>query len=147
MIAGCESLPAGERKAKDHNCFTGVILLLSFSADRGAVANVAHAYHNSNRKVFDEWVFSCQRTRPFTAQRRKGQRAFVSLCPNPHLMRFFLPITQDFFQPFFRSSNRFCYSLETATLHFCNLFIGQPLKIVKRQTAPLCFRKLRNCPM
>ena len=50
-----------ETKAKDHknikvksHCF--------FPADRGAAANVAYAHHNSNRNVFDEWVFSCQGT-------------------------------------------------------------------------------------
>ena len=31
------------------------------SANRGAVANVAYVHHNSNRNVFDEWVFNCQR--------------------------------------------------------------------------------------
>lgn len=33
-------------------------------------------HHNSNRNVFDEWVFNCQSTRPFTAQSRKQAESF-----------------------------------------------------------------------
>ena len=55
--------------------------MLPFSANRGAAANVAYAHHNSNRNVFDEWVFNCQRARPFTAQSRKQAESFRTSPP------------------------------------------------------------------
>ena len=65
VIAICFSLraKAGESKAdrieKVKSCsFPG-------KAHPGAAAKVAHAHHNNNRNVFDEWVCSFQSTDPF----------------------------------------------------------------------------------
>ena len=55
--------------------------MLLFSANRGAAANVAYAHHNSNRNVFDEWVFSCKRANPFTAQNGKQAESFRTSPP------------------------------------------------------------------
>ena len=64
VIANCFSLraKAGESKAdrKENvksSCFPG-------KAHPGADAKVAHAHHNNNRNVFDEWVFGFQGTNP-----------------------------------------------------------------------------------
>ena len=81
LIAGCLSLLAGNQKAKDRIIKIGVISLLLFSANRGAAANVAYAHHNSNRNVFDEWVFSCKRANPFTAQNGKQAESFRTSPP------------------------------------------------------------------
>ena len=65
VIANCFSLraKAGEsktdRKEKvKSRCFLS-------KAHPGAVAKVAHAHHNNNRNVFDEWVCGFQGANPF----------------------------------------------------------------------------------
>ena len=73
--------PCRKSKAKDLFIKTGEISLLPFSANRGAAANVAYAHHNSNRNVFDEWVFSCKRANPFTAQNGKQAESFRTSPP------------------------------------------------------------------
>ena len=79
--------------------------MLLFSANRGAAANVAYAHHNSNRNVLDEWVFSCQRTSPFTAQSRKQAETFTSP-PVSSLKELFVTLFRKIFFDFFnRSSN------------------------------------------
>ena len=64
VIANCFSLraKAGESKAdrKENvksSCFPG-------KAHPGADAKVAHAHHNNNRNVFDEWVCCFQGADP-----------------------------------------------------------------------------------
>ena len=64
VIANCFSLRAGagesktDRKEKVKSCcFPG-------KAHPGAAAKVAHAHHNNNRNVFDEWVCGFQGADP-----------------------------------------------------------------------------------
>ena len=62
-----------------------LLLLAPCRADRGAVSNVAYAHHNSNRKVFDEWVFGCQGTTHSPLYKRKtGKGLSVVLHLFPH---------------------------------------------------------------
>jgi len=51
----------------------------------GAVATVAYAHHNSNGKVFDEWVFNFQGTKPIHRINGKQVKGFMSLHLFPHL--------------------------------------------------------------
>ena len=73
VIANCFSLRAGagesktDRKEKVKSCcFPG-------KAHPGAVAKVAHAHHNNNRNVFDEWVCYLQGANPLIYQRQTGE--------------------------------------------------------------------------
>ena len=73
VIASCFSLraKAGEsktdriRKVKSC-CFPGMV-------HPGAVAKVAHAHHNNNRNVFDEWVCCLQGANPLIYKRQTGE--------------------------------------------------------------------------
>ena len=79
VIASCFSLRAetGEsiadriEKVKSR-CFPG-------RAHPGAVAKVAHAHHNNNRNVFDEWVCCFQGANPFIYKRQTGE----GITPSP----------------------------------------------------------------
>ena len=73
VIANCFSLRAGagesktDRKEKVKSCcFPGKV-------HPGAVAKVAHAHHNNNRNVFDEWVCCFQDANPLTYKRQTGE--------------------------------------------------------------------------
>ena len=79
VIASCFSLRAetGESKADriekvKSRCFPG-------RAHPGAVAKVAHAHHNNNRNVFDEWVCCFQGANPFIYKRQTGE----GITPSP----------------------------------------------------------------
>ena len=79
VIASCFSLraKAGEsktdriRKVKSC-CFPG-------KAHPSAVAKVAHAHHNNNRNVFDEWVCCFQDANPLIYKRQTGE----GITPSP----------------------------------------------------------------
>ena len=73
VIANCFSLRAGageskaDRKEKVKSCcFHGKV-------HPGAVAKVAHAHHNNNRNVLDEWVCGFQDTNPLIYIRQTGE--------------------------------------------------------------------------
>ena len=73
VIANCFSLRAGAGESKTDRiekvksrCFPG-------KAHPGAVAKVAHAHHNNNRNVFDEWVCYLQGANPLIYQRQTGE--------------------------------------------------------------------------
>ena len=75
VIADCFSLHDRTRKNTKtiqnvRSCFFVIL------AHPGAVANVAYAHHNNNRKVSDEWVFGYQGTNPFTADNGKQVKHF-----------------------------------------------------------------------
>lgn len=73
VIANCFSLRTGagesktDRKEKVKSCcFHGKV-------HPGAVAKVAHAHHNNNRNVLDEWVCCFQNTNPLIYKRQTGE--------------------------------------------------------------------------
>ena len=108
------------------------------NADCGAAAN-GSCFRNGNRNVLDEWVFGCQRP-SLLAEKENRQRVFVPLHLFPHLKAIFQPpIPKKFFQSFFGGRNRFCNGLKSASLHSCDLLIGQALKIVEDQPPLLYF--------
>ena len=79
VIASCFSLRAEtEESIADRiekvksRCFPG-------RAHPGAVAKVAHAHHNNNRNVFDEWVCCFQGANPFIHKRQTGE----GITPSP----------------------------------------------------------------
>ena len=79
VIASCFSLRAetgesiADRIEKVKSCcFPG-------RAHPGAVAKVAHAHHNNNRNVFDEWVCCFQGANPFIHKRQTGE----GITPSP----------------------------------------------------------------
>jgi len=97
VIANCFSLRTGagesktDRKEKVKSCcFPGKV-------HPGAVAKVAHAHHNNNRNVFDEWVCGFQGANPFIHKRQTGERKSPFTCLltyrlncNPTLKKYFL---------------------------------------------------------
>lgn len=73
VIANCFSLRAksGESKTGQiekvkSRCFPGM-------AHPGAVTKAAHAHHNNNRNVFDEWVCGFQDADPLIHKRQTGE--------------------------------------------------------------------------
>lgn len=96
VIANCFSLRTGaeesktDRKEKVKSCrFPGKV-------HPGAVAKVAHAHHNNNRNVFDEWVCYFQDANPLIYKRQTGEgnNPFTCLLTyrlncNPTLKKFF----------------------------------------------------------
>ena len=96
VIANCISLRAGagesktDRKEKVKSCcFPG-------KAHPGAAAKVAHAHHNNNRNVFDEWVCCFQDANPLIYKRQTGEGKSPFTCLltyrlncNPTLKEFF----------------------------------------------------------
>ena len=79
VIANCFSLRAKPVKAKQTEkkvkscCFPGKV-------HPGAVAKVAHAHHNNNRNVFDEWVCCFQDANPLIYERQTGERKSPFTC-------------------------------------------------------------------
>ena len=86
--------PAGSRPAVIANCFSLRARAGESKADRiekvksrcfpskahpGADAKVAHAHHNNNRNVFDEWVCCFQGANPFIHKRQTGE----GITPSP----------------------------------------------------------------
>ena len=80
--------PAGSRPAIIANCFSLRARAGESKSDRkekvksccflskvhpGAVAKVAHAHHNNNRNVFDEWVCCFQGANPLIYKRQTGE--------------------------------------------------------------------------
>ena len=73
VMANCFSLRAGAEESKADRkewvkscCFPG-------KAHPRAVAKVAHAHHNNNRNVFDEWVCCLQGANPLIYKRQTGE--------------------------------------------------------------------------
>ena len=62
-IAACFSLRAAEGSILAEEKVEPCVLP---AAHPGADAKVAHAHHNSNRNVLDEWVFRLEGTAPST---------------------------------------------------------------------------------
>lgn len=119
--------------------------MLLFSANRGAAANVAYAHHNSNRNVFDEWVFSCKRANPFTAQNGKQAESFRTSPPVSSLKGYLCsPSSKNFeklFELFHGDVYAEFYCPLGASLYSCDLLIGQTLKVVEDQSPLLYFGK------
>ena len=53
-------------------------------------------FHNHKEEVFNEWVFSCQRTVPFSSKKKNGAKAFC-LTPHSPWKTLFFPSTQKTF--------------------------------------------------
>ena len=73
VIANCFSLRASTGESKSDRkekvkscCFPG-------KTHPGAAAKVAHAHHNNDRNVFDEWVCYFQGANPFIYKRQTGE--------------------------------------------------------------------------
>ena len=49
--------------------------------------------------------------------------------------------SKKIFQSFFGGRNRFCNGLKSASLHSCDLLIGQLLEVIEYQPAPLRIRQ------
>lgn len=119
--------------------------MLLFSANRGAAANVAYAHHNSNRNVFDEWVFSCKRANPFTAQNGKQAESFRTSPPVSSLKGYLCSLNSKIFEKLFELFHGDVYAEFYcplgASLYSCDLLIGQTLKVVEDQPPLLYFGK------
>ena len=76
---------------------------------------------------------------------RKEGREFSASLPSSSLISAFYRVLFEIFSQFFnRRQNGLLYRLITATLHFCDLFIGQLLEVIEHQPAPLRIRQLSN---
>lgn len=69
VIASCLSLRAKAEESKADRIENVKSCYFPGKAHSGAVAKVAHAHHNNNRNVFDEWVCCFQDADPFTKKR------------------------------------------------------------------------------
>lgn len=116
----------------------------------GAVANVAYAHHNNNGNVLDEWVFGYQGT-PLLATKGKQAESFCTSPPVSSLKSYLCSPNSKIFEKLFELFHGDVYTEFHcpfgASLHFCNLLIGQALKIVEDQPPLLYFGQFRDRPM
>ena len=73
VIANCFSLRTGAGESKTDRIEKAKSCYFSGKAHPGAAAKVAHAHHNNNRNVLDEWVCCFQDANPLIYKRQTGE--------------------------------------------------------------------------
>ena len=91
--------------------------------------------------------YSVVKEQPIHHKTDKGQRVFVSLCPNPHLHGIISPSFEKKFKFFYCRINRPLDRHNSTPLHSCNLLIGQSLKVIQYEPPSLYFGQFRDCSM